>query len=146
MNDPKDVIDAMVAMRSTIERRLLANEDYVMLCSLEAAIRAHSAGVFGQTSRQGPKAAVRYQTQTDVAYAVLVEIGRPMPINELLETVSREGVCVGGANPNTNFSSALSRDSRFKSVHWNNSRRWWLTDRPMPPDPKSELSRQPAMA
>jgi hypothetical protein len=145
MSDPKNVIDAMVEMRATIERRLLDNEDYVMLCSLDAAIRAHNVGMSAVWS--GPQTAVRQpKSQTEVAYAVLVEIGQPTPTNELLSAVSQKGISIGGANPSTNFSSALSRDSRFKSVHWNGSRRWWVTNLAMPPDPRPELSKEPAMA
>jgi hypothetical protein len=144
MSDPKNVIDAMVAMRSAIEQKLLSNADYVMLCSLDAAIRAHNVGI--SAIWVGPQAAGRNQSQTDVAHAVLAEIGQPTPTNELLAAVSRKGISIGGANPNTNFSSALSRDLRFKSVHWNGSRRWWFTDLAMPPDPRPELAREPAMA
>jgi hypothetical protein len=143
MSDPKTVIDAMVAMRSVIERKLLSNADYVTLVSLDAAIRAHFSGIPGPEGRRAQPAA-RHQTQTDAAHAALVEIGQPMVTSDLLEAVGQKGICVGGANPNTNFSSALSRDSRFKSVHWNNSRRWWVTDLAMPPDPKRELAREPA--
>jgi hypothetical protein len=144
MGDPNNVFDAMVAMRSTVERRLLSNEDYVMLCSLDAAIRAHSVGI--STVRIGSQMTFRHQSQTDAAYAALAEIGQPMPTNELLSVLMSGGVNIGGANPSTNFSSALSRDSRFKSVHWNSSRRWWVTDLAMPPDPRSESSKEPAMA
>lgn len=144
MTEPKNVIDAMVAMRSAIERRLLANEDYVLFCSLEAAIRAHHAGSSynGSPSRFD----VRSLSQTDAARSILVEVGHPMPTNALLEAIATKGVNVGGMNPNTNFSSALSRDSRFKSVNWNGSRRWWITDLAMPPDPKPARTSQLVMA
>jgi hypothetical protein len=142
MSEPKNVIDAMVAMRSDIERRLLSNKDYVLLCSLDAAIRAHTSNGGGSFRRlEG-----RPQSQTDAARAVLAEIGHPMVTGDLLEAVARRGVTIGGANPNTNFSSALSRDPRFTSVHWNGSRRWWVVDLALPPDPKPGRTKELAMA
>ena len=145
MSDPKNVIDAMVAMRTAVEQRLLTNQDYIMLRSLETAIRAHNIGL-PTTWAGAPQSGLRHQSQTDAAYAVVIEAAQPMTTNELLSAISQRGVSVGGANPSTNFSSALSRDARFKSVHWNSARRWWVTNLAMPPDPKPELSKVPELA
>jgi hypothetical protein len=136
MSDPNSYLDAMMAARDAVEGRLQSNPDYLLLRQIEKALQAHGSGSLS---------AVRL-SQTDAAYAVLVEIGRPLPIGDLLDIVARNGINVGGANPNTNFSSALSRDSRFKSVHWSNSRRWWVSDRPMPPEPRREHSNAMAVA
>jgi hypothetical protein len=135
MSETKDTVAAMKAMRSNLEQELMSNPDFRALRALEEAIRAREkdpAAINGGAITHQPE---RPLSHGDAAYTALLESGRPMPTNELLEAVSRMGVRIGGTNPSTNFSSGLSRDRRFKSVHWNNSRRWWVADRSPPPDP-----------
>ena len=64
---------------------------------------------------------------------VLVEIGRPMRLDEIMVAARRKGAQIGdGEKAKYNFSSSLSRDKRFRSVHWASARRWWIAGRDLP--------------
>jgi hypothetical protein len=135
MSETKDTVAAMKAMRSNLEQELMANPDFRALRALEEAIRARERDPAATNGRAIPRHPERPLSHGDAAYSALLESGRPLPTSELLEAVTQMGVRIGGTNPGTNFSSGLSRDRRFKSIHWNKSRKWWLADRTPPPDP-----------
>ena len=82
------------------------------------------------------------ESQCDAAFAILQENSAPLSTQELMAAAQQRGIKVGGTNPATNFSSALSRDTRFKNVPWNASRKWWLSGVDLPTDPaQSETER-----
>jgi hypothetical protein len=71
------------------------------------------------------------------AKALLLELKRPIPLQELYEAIAARGVPLGGKHPSRRLSAILGGDGDFVST----PRGWWLSDRPMPPaEPAKEPS------
>jgi len=87
-----------------------------------------------QIKAQRPKRTRRSEafTVTDAAGLAIEDAGRPLPLQELHEALPRFGKTVTGKRPAINLSSAMSRDERFRSVHWHGVNVWWFRDRELP--------------
>ncbi|MFN3558952.1 MAG: hypothetical protein ACK4UQ_06655 [Brevundimonas sp.] len=71
-------------------------------------------------------------TQADAAYEVLTEVQHPLPTPDIIARIQQKGAHVGGADPNVNVSSSLSKDPRFQSVRIGSASFWWLAGRSLP--------------
>src|SRR2546428_585985 len=66
-------------------------------------------------------------SQADAAYYLLNKVLRePVNIAGLVHALRAHGIKVGGANPNINLSSTLSKDERFRSVRYRERSCWWV--------------------
>lgn len=72
-------------------------------------------------------------SQGDAAEIVLRQVREPLPIARLLEGVVKRGVMIGGADPLSNFRSAISKDDRFYALRAGNMFFWWLRGEQVPP-------------
>lgn len=71
-------------------------------------------------------------SQADAAYEVLTEVQHPLPTPDIIARIQEKGAHVGGADPNVNVSSSLSKDPRFQSVRIGSASFWWLAGRSLP--------------
>jgi hypothetical protein len=72
-------------------------------------------------------------SQADAAHVLLNKVlHEPVPIARLVAALNAHGIRVGGANPNINLSSILSKDIRFRSVRYKEKACWWISSRPFP--------------
>lgn len=123
--------EALEALRQTAEFRAFAALDDAV-----AALGGDRLGL-GPLRRSGANAAAaapvrKRLTQADAAERVLKEAGEPLATPALLDRIAALGVAVGGADPETNLSSSLSRDRRFVSVRIRGRPAWWLEGQPLP--------------
>ena len=73
-------------------------------------------------------------SQPDAAEMVLKEIGKPMPVRDLVPLVEAKGVTMGANDPVASLGSQLSRNpDRFLSKRMNGTHYWWLVDVAFPP-------------
>jgi hypothetical protein len=137
----KSATEDMIALRAQIEQRLLANPDYKAFIALTKAIAEAlgdevSDGAAGQKIIK-PAAAGSVEisdfTQPDAVFALLTNVlHAPAQTVTLVKALSAHGITVGGANPNINLSSVLSKDGRFRSVRYNGRTCWWVKGTPFP--------------
>lgn len=109
----QDTISALKALRDQHAKRLADNPDYNAIQALDQAIAAKLS-------------------QPAAARQVILDQGKPVRTQELLEEIRRLGVHVGGKNPRGNLVSILSGRKQFKSVSWGGRRAWWVADQPLP--------------
>ena len=137
-------LDRLLDLRSEIEGRLLENADYKTLVALDRAI----ADITGDASpmlsgsaplattvksNKGQTADVSGLSQPDAAFVLLQKVlGEPQIIANLVKALNAHGVRVGGAQPNINLSSVLSKDARFRSVRYKDRACWWIEGTPFP--------------
>ncbi len=141
-SEDTSVVSSLRALRAGCLSRLEANEDWRALKVLENAI-GELEGSVGMppmprslhSSVQPPQSGLLHNwakfteakqpSQSDAAFHVIYENG-PTPINILVPLVRQRGAQVAGNDPQTNLSSSLSRDGRFKSVRINGVAHWSL--------------------
>jgi hypothetical protein len=85
-------------------------------------------------------------SQRDAAVLAIAKAGHPLTTKELLDLVRAQGTPVGGSDPATNLSSALSRDPRARSIPWGDAKAWWLSDRRIPTQDPDLLESETATA
>jgi hypothetical protein len=131
----------MIALKGRIEQRLLLNPDYKALIALNKAI-AEALGdeVADMPDAQKARkpiaissAEISDLTQTDAVHVLLTKVlHAPAQTTTLVKALSAHGITVGGAKPEVNLSSVLSKDGRFRSVRYNGRYCWWIKGTPFP--------------
>jgi hypothetical protein len=150
MADTKEqssTLDALTALRADALSRLLENQDYRTLVALDRAImeitgdkppssfpwEGAAKPPAKNNSQNGAEASVEGLSQADAAQVLLNKVlHEPVPIARLVSALNAHGISVGGANPNINLSSVLSKDGRFRSVRFRDRACWWIKGRPFP--------------
>jgi hypothetical protein len=149
MADTKDqnsTLDTLTGLRADVHSRLLENQDYRTLVALDRAIlditgEKPPADFVAADPKPRPKhnapagaeASVEGLSQADAAQVLLNKVlHEPVPILRLVSALNAHGINVGGANPNINLSSVLSKDGRFRSVRYKDRACWWIKGRPFP--------------
>ena len=136
-------LDALIALRADAHGRLLENQDYRSLVALDRAIleitgeKPSNDSAMADHPKPKPKpngdASVQGLSQSDAAHVLLNQVlNEPVPIARLVAALTAHGIRVGGANPNINLSSVLSKDTRFRSVRYKDRSCWWISGRPFP--------------
>lgn len=136
-------LDALTALRADTHARLLENYDYRALIALDRAIMDITgekptadlgAGAPIKPKRNsGDEPKVEGMSQADAAHVLLTGmLYEPVPIARLVSALNAHGITVGGAQPNINLSSVLSKDGRFRSVRFRDRACWWVKGRPFP--------------
>ncbi len=82
----------------------------------------------------GILASVQRLSQTAAAEMVLRERNVPTTGADLMEALPSKGVSIGGANPVVNFTSAMSKSDKFRSIRRGGNYYWWFKDTLLPPD------------
>lgn len=138
------------AIRDKAWDAVKASEAYAVFAALDAAVVA--AG--GQARLASPTATIvktpiampvthaavgyanstkpRKLSQAEAAYIGLRKADRPMPVGDLMEAATVEGAAIGGSDPLANFRSALSKDTRFRSIMRKGQYFWWFADAALP--------------
>lgn len=130
-------------MIQEVEARLARSPDYITLRALERArdeieaqyherVVDHDTGAelaLVPTGRQFKKGG---PSQLDAAAQALEQAGEPLTTPEMVNRVRLLGAKVGGAKPNINLSSSLSKSEDFQNVKWKGETAWWLANRPLP--------------
>lgn len=98
------------------------------LKEVNSAQIAHSAGAVGRHS------SARRLSQGDAAELALIRSEEPQTAVNLLHRATTEGAVIGGERPLVNFTSSLSKDTRFYSFRKNGAYFWWLCDVALPPE------------
>jgi hypothetical protein len=152
--DTAAIADLLKARESIVER-LRQNADFQALQRLDDAIRelraplqaqkeeeaeeeeqtdaaADGNGADARPQRERRKGVLTGYSQADGVEVLLKHFNRPMTIGELVGTLAKNGVAVGGTKKTINLSSTLSRDGRFSSVRYEGRPCWWLKDRALP--------------
>jgi hypothetical protein len=143
---PNGALIALTSLRGDVHSRLLENQDYRTLVALDRAILEITGekpaapmpwDIPAQPQpRQKPNAAEANfdgLSQADAAQVLLNQVmHEPVPIARLVSALNAHGIAVGGANPNINLSSVLSKDGRFRSVRFKDRACWWIKGRPFP--------------
>lgn len=138
-----DTLAKLVELRNAAEGRLLQNADYIELLALRQAIAAISGedptepdNIIsispGSPKKAPPTVDVSGLSQSDAAHVLLKALGEPQLIANLVRALNAHGIRVGGANPNINLSSILSKDDRFRSVRYKDRKCWWVEGIPFP--------------
>lgn len=142
--DQNSTLDTLTALRADTHARLLENKDYRTLVALDRAIvEITGERPVGDTigpdlpksksPRNTSDASVQGLSQKDAAQVLLSQVlHEPIPIARLVSALNAHGIRVGGANPNINLSSILSKDTRFRSVRYKDRACWWISSRPFP--------------
>lgn len=143
---PATAVDRMIELRSEVEARLLENDDYRTLVALDRAIAEISGATIspdptvikpqsGKRSKYAddPPVEVNGMSQADATHVLLTKVlYEPVPIARLVGALGAHGISVGGAQPNINLSSVLSKDGRFRSVRFKDRACWWVKGTPFP--------------
>ena len=66
---------------------------------------------------------------------IIRDLGRPVPLSELIYRLGKIGVTLGGKNPNQALSANLGHTPELEST----KRGWWLKGEPMPPEDTSPV-------
>jgi hypothetical protein len=144
IKDQSSTLDTLTALRADVHARLLENSDYRTLVALDRAIMEITgekppADTVGpnlpkpKTTKNNADASVQGLSQKDAARVLLDQVlHEPVPIARLVSALNAHGIRVGGANPNINLSSVLSKDTRFRSVRYKDRACWWISSRPFP--------------
>lgn len=142
--DQNSTLDTLTALRADVHSRLLENQDYRSLVALDRAIaditgnspiaEAISNGIAKKAKTKSDNDAdVSGLSQADAAQVLLNKVlEEPVTIARLVSALNAHGIRVGGANPNINLSSVLSKDARFRSVRYKDRASWWISSRPFP--------------
>jgi hypothetical protein len=136
-------LDALVALRAEAHGRLIENQDYRTLVALDRAIqditgeKQQTEEIIADHPKPKPKpngdASVQGLSQKDATHVLLNQVfHEPVTISKLVSALNAHGIRVGGANPNINLSSVLSKDTRFRSVRFKDRACWWISSRPFP--------------
>jgi hypothetical protein len=88
----------------------------------------------------------RKLSQADAAEVALAQRREPTPIGVLLEAAIERGAEIRGADPLSNFRSALSKDDRFYALRRNNMHYWWLKNELLPAAWRDQPGGEPAGA
>ncbi len=78
----------------------------------------------------------RRPTWAELAVSVLHEIGRPVSSRRLVMEMAKRGHNVGGAKPEINLASILSKAKSVTSVQWGGRKRWWPAGYAVPLEPE----------
>jgi hypothetical protein len=143
--DQNSTLDTLTALRADAHSRLLENQDYRTLVALDRAIleiTGEAAPITYPWEQQAAKPRQKPSggeanfdglSQADAAQVLLNQVlHEPVPIARLVSALNAHGIAVGGANPNINLSSVLSKDGRFRSVKYKEKACWWVKGRPFP--------------
>ena len=122
-------LSLMQALRDQLRERLAANEDYRALLVVEAGIDELRKAAAPRQVKRHDVGSNRPPRQSDIAYQILDQAGRPLTIAELVDRFAQEGHPVGGNDPKMNLASTLSKDDRFESVKIGGLSRWWIQGR-----------------
>jgi hypothetical protein len=136
-------LEGLYKLRNEVEGRLLGNADYKALIALDRAIAeitgapvmpaAAGNSTPAAKPRQAEPVEINGLTQADAAFVLLTRvIYEPASIARLVTALGAHGITVGGANPNINLSSVLSKDGRFRSVRFKDRASWWVHGTPYP--------------
>jgi len=144
---PNATLDTLTVLRAEAHSRLLENQDYRTLVALDRAIleitgekppttfpwEGQAKPQTKQTNSHGAEVSFEGLSQADAAQVMLNKVlHEPVPIARLVSALNAHGIRVGGANPNINLSSILSKDARFRSVRYKDKACWWISSRPFP--------------
>lgn len=145
--EPNAALIALTSLRSDVHSRLLENQDYRTLVALDRAIQEITGekppasanpindGIAKARSKTNNDngAEVTGMSQADAAQVLLTKVlYEPVTIARLVQALNAHGINVGGANPNINLSSVLSKDGRFRSVRFKDKACWWVKGKPFP--------------
>ena len=137
-------LDRLLDLRTEVEARLFENSDYKMFVALSRAIADITGDAPPMLSgslplatvvkpAKGQAADVAGLSQPDAAHVLLQKVlAEPQLIANLVKALNAHGIRVGGANPNINLSSILSKDDRFRSVRYKDRQCWWIVGTPFP--------------
>jgi hypothetical protein len=136
----QDTVTALKALKDQHTKRLADNPDFKAIQALDQAIAKLTGVPSGQTGRSFDRQFTRDSagngqarlSQPAAARQVILNQGKPVRTQELLEEIQRMGVHVGGKNPRGNLVSILSGRDQFKSVPWGGRKAWWVADQPLP--------------
>jgi hypothetical protein len=95
---------------------------------------ATSAGVAGAAAV--PRGS--QPTWAQLAKDVLLDIGRPVNSKRLVMEMAKRGRQVGGAKPDVNLASILSKATSINSVQWGGRKRWWPAGENLPLEPEGD--------
>lgn len=142
MADNSATLATLVELRNAAEARLKGNPDYIELTALRQAIAAITGEPVPEadqilaivpTKRNPGTVDVAGMSQSDAAHTLLQKaLGEPQLVANLVKALNAHGIRVGGANPNINLSSILSKDLRFRSVRYKDRKCWWVVGTPFP--------------
>lgn len=74
-----------------------------------------------------------------LAIEALTEIQKPIPTPTLIDFIGKRRPLGDVEKAKVNITSSLSKDSRFKSVAWENGKAWWWADKPVPVNGKDQF-------
>ena len=108
-----------------IDRALLALE-----IEHTSGITGNGAQRIGRRVHLKPGAIPSYMSLTDKA---LTETGKPITTDNLMVFIGQHRQLASDPDKaKITVRSSLSKDKRFRSIHWEDSRAWWYADRPVP--------------
>lgn len=129
-------LEAKIAARDPEFRQLLILRKAVteMARMRQIVPRGRQLTLLGRPDEKPEAKPARQATSIgDAAFYALEDAGEPMSLADLLAALPRYGKEPGGVKPSWNLSNTLSADKkRFQSVDWKESKRWWLTGKPLP--------------
>lgn len=140
------------ALRDEVFAQLQAHELYVATVALDEAVAAlggqrrlprkvtflkpssaPGAGVVMSITERGVSDMDSRVSQPEAAAAVLQEVGRPLPVRELLPLLLNKGVRMTASDPVASLGSQLSRNpDRFESRRIDGVHLWWIKGLPWP--------------
>lgn len=140
-----DTLQTLKALKQNLERKLQGHPDFQALQAINIAIiqieqataqpKKHvlkaETGKFS-TSFGSPTITHSSSSRANLVATIIEEAGAPVTTKDLLDALGKRGEEIGGKDPMINLASTLSRDKRFRSVSYRNSKAWWFTDKPYP--------------
>ena len=106
------------------------NRRIVTSVASSTGVASGNASAVGKTARRVSRA----PSQSSASEAILRERGEPMLGVDLMSALPAKGIIVGGKNRRINFTSAISKSGKFRSVRKDGNYFWWFKDEPLPAD------------
>ena len=135
--DTPAIADLLKA-RERIAERLSQNADFQALQALDTTIGdlratlARASSEAEDRTEEPEKPPLVGYSQAEGAHIIIRSFRRPFTVGELVESLSRYGIQVGGKDKSVNLSSTLSKDERFESIRYEGRACWWIKGLPMP--------------
>lgn len=128
------MLGKVVALRDEAFATLKALDDAVVSLGGPSSLAAGAPRANGATSTalEGVRRGAAQLSQSGAAEIILRERGEPVTGADLMTALPSKGVMIGGKNRRINFTSAMSKSGRFRSVRRDGTYYWWFKNEPLP--------------
>jgi hypothetical protein len=137
------MLSKVVALRDEAFKTLKALDDAVvslggasgMGAGVSAASDTASGSGVARANGETVRRPDRPPSQSSAAGMILRERGEPMTGVDLMSRLPAKGVMLGGkpASRKINFTSAMSKSGKYRSVRRGGNYYWWFNDEALPP-------------